>query len=169
MLNLFAAIDQDDTNWIIILKDVGPDPSVRTARPGEREIATDLPERELTRGWLKASNRALDPARSKPWKPWHKLTRQARQKVTPGKIEEYSIELLRDGEPFPQKPPDLRRGHKSRSFDRHSRRDQYRIYSLSLVLEPDRDSQHLPRRRASFAFAAAGHSDRLIVDRGVRG
>ena len=39
VLNLFAAIDQDDTNWIIILKDVGPDPSVRTAREGEREIA----------------------------------------------------------------------------------------------------------------------------------
>ena len=94
VLNLFAAIDHDDTNWIIILKDVGPDPSVRTSRPGEREIPTDLPERELTRGWLKASNRALDTARSKPWKPWHKLTRQARQKVTPGEIEEYSIELL---------------------------------------------------------------------------
>ena len=25
VLNLFAAIDQDDTNWIVILKDVGPD------------------------------------------------------------------------------------------------------------------------------------------------
>ena len=35
----------------------------------------DLPERELTRGWLKASNRALDEDRSTPWKPWHKLTR----------------------------------------------------------------------------------------------
>ena len=31
VLNLFAAIDHDDTNWIVILKDVGPDPSVRTA------------------------------------------------------------------------------------------------------------------------------------------
>jgi uncharacterized protein len=94
VLNLFAAIDCDDTNWIIVLKDVGPDPTVRTAREGEREIPTDLPERELTRGWLKASNRALDPVRSKPWKPWHRLTRQARQKVTPGKIEEYAIEIF---------------------------------------------------------------------------
>jgi uncharacterized protein len=94
VLKLFASIDGDDTNWIIVLKDVGPDPTVRTAREGEREIPTDLPERELTRGWLKASNRALDPARSKPWKPWHKLTRQARQKVTPGKIEEYAIEIF---------------------------------------------------------------------------
>ena len=93
-LNLFAAIDQDDTNWIIILKDVGPDVSVRTAREGERDIDDDLPERELTRGWLKASLRALDPARSKPWKPWHQLTRAARRTVEPGKIEEYAIEIL---------------------------------------------------------------------------
>jgi hypothetical protein len=105
VLNLFAAIDQDDTNWIIVLKDVGPDASVRTAREGEREIPTDLVERELTRGWLKASHRALDPVRSRPWKPFHKLTREARQKVTPGKIEEYSIEIFSTANLF-------RRGHR---------------------------------------------------------
>ena len=43
VLNLFAAIDQDDTNWFVILKDVGPDVSVRTARDGERELPSDLP------------------------------------------------------------------------------------------------------------------------------
>jgi uncharacterized protein len=105
VLNLFAEIDADDTNWIIVLKDVGPDPTVRTSREGEREIPTDLPERELTRGWLKASNRALDPERSKPWKPWHKLTRQARQKVTPGTIEEYAIEIFATANLF-------RKGHR---------------------------------------------------------
>ena len=105
VLNLFAAIDQDDTNWIVIVKDVGPDPSVRTAREGEREIPDDLPERELTRGWLKASNRALDAKRSKPWKPWHKLTREARQKVTPGKVEQYSIEIFATANLF-------RKGHR---------------------------------------------------------
>src|SRR3954466_14810674 len=60
VLNLFAAIDQDDTNWIVILKDVGPDVGVQSAREGEREITPDLHERELTRGWLKASHRAID-------------------------------------------------------------------------------------------------------------
>src|SRR6202140_4485184 len=54
-LTLFAAIDQEDTNWIIVLKDVGPDVSVRTAREGERDVPSTLPERELTRVWLKAS------------------------------------------------------------------------------------------------------------------
>src|SRR6516225_8022639 len=35
-LTLYASIDQDDTNWIIILKDVGPDVGVQSAREGER-------------------------------------------------------------------------------------------------------------------------------------
>jgi predicted acyl esterase len=94
VLTLYAAIDQDDTNWIIILKDIGPDPSVRTAREGERDIRMDLPERELTRGWLKASHRALDPERSLPWRPWHHLTREAQRPVVPGEIVEYQIEIM---------------------------------------------------------------------------
>jgi putative CocE/NonD family hydrolase len=93
-LYLYAAIDQEDTNWIIILKDVGPDVSVRTAREGETTVPADLPERELTRGWLKASHRALNPKRSKPWKPWHPLTREAQKPVVPGEINEYAIEIL---------------------------------------------------------------------------
>lgn len=93
-LTLYAAIDQDDTNWIVILKDVGPDNSVRTARPGEEGVPAGLPERELTRGWLKASHRAMDEARSTPWKPWHVLTREAQQPVPPGEIVEYRIEIL---------------------------------------------------------------------------
>jgi hypothetical protein len=93
-LTLYAEIDQEDTNWIVILKDVGPDPSVRTQREGERFVPGNLHERELTRGWLKASHRAVDPARSKPWVPWHPLTREAQQPVTPGEINEYQIEIL---------------------------------------------------------------------------
>ena len=94
VFNFWASIDQDDTNWIIILRDVGPDVSVRTAREGERAVPHDLPERELTRGWLKASLRALDPDRSLHWKPWHRLTREARSPVNPGEIVEYSVEIL---------------------------------------------------------------------------
>ncbi len=93
-LTFYASIDQEDTNWIVILKDVGPDVSVRTGREGERDVPADLPERELTRGWLKASNRALDEERSTPWKPFHRLTRQAARKVVPGEINEYRIEIL---------------------------------------------------------------------------
>jgi len=105
VLNLFAAIDQDDTNWIVTLKDVGPDVSVITAREGERDVPKDLPEREITRGWLKASHRTLDPERSKPWRPWHPLTRAAQRKVTPGEINEYSIEIMATANLF-------RKGHR---------------------------------------------------------
>jgi len=105
VLNLFASIDQDDTNWFVTLKDIGPDVSVRSVREGERDLPGGLRERELTRGWLKASHRALDPARSKPWRPWHPLTRQAQRKVTPGEITEYAIEILATANLF-------RRGHR---------------------------------------------------------
>jgi putative CocE/NonD family hydrolase len=93
-LTLYAAIDQSDTNWIVVLKDVGPDVSVRTAREGERAVPQNLPERELTRGWLKASYRAVDEKRSKPWEPFHKLTRAAVAPVVPGEIVEYRIQVL---------------------------------------------------------------------------
>jgi predicted acyl esterase len=91
-LNFFASIDQDDTNWIIVIKDVGPDESWRTGRDGEMQTPA-LPERELTRGWLKASMRALDEKRSQPWKPWHKLTRAAQRKLRPDEINEYCVEV----------------------------------------------------------------------------
>src|SRR5262249_41531726 len=53
----------------------------------------------------KASRRALDPARSKPGRPWHKLTRAARQPVTPGEVVEYVIEIMATANLF-------RRGHR---------------------------------------------------------
>ena len=93
-LTFYASIDQQDTNWIVILKDVGPDVGRRTARDGEKEIPTNLPEKELTRGWLKASNREIDTTRSTPWRPWHKLTRTEAKPVVPGEIVEYKIDIL---------------------------------------------------------------------------
>src|SRR5258708_10434540 len=99
-LTLYAAIDQQDTNWIVVLKDVGPDVWVRTAREGERDVPADLPERELTRGWLKASYRALDEARSKPWRPFHKLTRASLKPVNPGEVREYSTDILATANQF---------------------------------------------------------------------
>lgn len=99
-LTLHAALDQDDTNWIVVLKDVGPDVSVRTARDGERQVPTDLPERELTRGWLKASYRALDEGRSRPGQPFHKLTRDSIAPVEPGEVVEYQIQILATANQF---------------------------------------------------------------------
>jgi predicted acyl esterase len=99
-LTLHAAIDKTDTNWIVILKDVGPDVSVVTAREGERTVPANLPERELTRGWQKALYRAIDPARSKPGEPFHKLTRDSVKPVEPGEIVEYQIHILATANQF---------------------------------------------------------------------
>jgi hypothetical protein len=99
-LTLHAEIDKTDTNWIVVLKDVGPDVSVVTAREGERTVPADLPERELTRGWLKASYRAIDSTRSKPGEPFHKLTRDSIRPVKPGEIVEYQIQILATANQF---------------------------------------------------------------------
>ena len=52
-----------------------------TPRPG--------PLQPLTRGWLKASHRAIDPERSRPWRPFHPHDR--RELLEPG--EKYLLEV----------------------------------------------------------------------------
>ncbi|MDP3339308.1 CocE/NonD family hydrolase [Frigidibacter sp.] len=99
---LFASIDCADTNWFVTIKDVGPDWPLRMAQDTDPVQAA---EHVVSRGWLKASYRALDEDRSTPWKPWHKLTREARQAVTPGEVVEYRIELMSFAHLF-------RRGHR---------------------------------------------------------
>lgn len=91
-LTFWAEIDQDDTNWIIIVKDLGPDVSVQTAREGEFE-RPEVPEREVTRGWLKASYRAVDESKSLPGQPHHYLTESKQQKVVPGEINRYDVAI----------------------------------------------------------------------------
>ncbi|MFX0203877.1 MAG: CocE/NonD family hydrolase [Candidatus Hodarchaeota archaeon] len=75
-LYLYASIDQDDTNWMAYLKDVGLDGS----------------KTELTRGFLKASHRALDKEKSKLWQPYHTHTQAI--PIVPGEIYEYAIEII---------------------------------------------------------------------------
>jgi predicted acyl esterase len=74
-LYLHAAIDAPDTNWIVALADVS----------GVGDAV------ELTRGYLKASHRALDEERSRPWLPFH--PHREAEPVPPGEIITYAIEL----------------------------------------------------------------------------
>ena len=73
--NFFAAIDQDDTNWIVRLADVAPGGAVVG----------------LAGGQLKASHRALDPDKTTALRPYHKHS--SIDPVNPGEITEYSIHL----------------------------------------------------------------------------
>ncbi len=73
--NFFASIDQDDTNWMVKLYDVAPGGS----------------QNRIGKGYLKASHRALDPKKSKPYKPYHPHLKT--DPVKPGEINEYNIDL----------------------------------------------------------------------------
>lgn len=70
-----AELDQPDATWIVTLRDVAPDGKSRT----------------LTKGWLRASHRELDPARSRPHRPYHPHT--SREALVPGRAYEYAIEI----------------------------------------------------------------------------
>ena len=62
-LNLMAG-----QGWRLVTASVEPlgdKPAPRVWLFFEREIPADIKEREITRGWLKASMRELDPKRSK--------------------------------------------------------------------------------------------------------
>jgi hypothetical protein len=75
VLYVHAALSQDDGNFIVSVRDVDPD-------------GAEVP---LSRGWLRASHRALDPDRSVPWKPFHPHTDPT--PLTPNECYEFAIEL----------------------------------------------------------------------------
>ncbi|HEY3916143.1 MAG TPA: CocE/NonD family hydrolase [Stellaceae bacterium] len=75
-LELRAASSATDTDWIAKLQDVAPD---RTAC-------------DLTQGWLRASHRALDPARGKPYRPEHPHDRA--EPLMPGEPAQFDVAIL---------------------------------------------------------------------------
>lgn len=79
VLKLWAASDQTDTDFYVKLADQAPG--------GER----GSPPQGVTRGWLRASHRALDPARSTPYRPYHSHTQ--RQPLVPGNVYALEIEV----------------------------------------------------------------------------
>ncbi len=57
-----------------------------------KDVGLDGSKTELTRGFLKASHRALDKEKSKPWQPYHTHTQAI--PIVPGEIYEYAIEII---------------------------------------------------------------------------
>jgi uncharacterized protein len=72
---LKAALSTDDANWMVDLFDI--------AAHGSKQL--------VTKGWLKASHRAIDEKRSTLYQPFHPHTE--RVPVKPGEILQYIIEL----------------------------------------------------------------------------
>ena len=74
-LELWASSSARDTDWFVSVGDEDPDGRVRS----------------LTNGWLRASHRALDAARSRPWQPFH--PHLAAEPLVPGEATAFSIEV----------------------------------------------------------------------------
>ncbi len=68
---------------------------VRVFDPQGKELtffgSTD-PNTPIANGWLRASHRRLDPARSTPYQPWHPHDRV--EPLTPGAVHECDVEIL---------------------------------------------------------------------------
>jgi uncharacterized protein len=67
---------------------------LRVFDPGGREvtfIGSNDPRTPVAIGWLRASHRRLDPARSTPYRPWH--THDELQKLRPGVPVELDVEI----------------------------------------------------------------------------
>jgi uncharacterized protein len=75
VLTLYASTTANEVLWFVSLL----------------EIDRDGSERLLTRGWLRGSQRRLDPELSKPWQPYH--THDRREPLTPGEIYKFDIEV----------------------------------------------------------------------------
>lgn len=75
VLNLYASTTDTEVLWFISFLDIDSEGN----------------ETLLTRGWLRGSQRRVDPERSKPWQPHHLHTK--REPLTPKEIYEFNIEI----------------------------------------------------------------------------
>lgn len=75
VLNLYASTTDHEVLWFVSLLDIDPNGN----------------ETLLTRGWLRGSQRQLDPKKSRPWQPYHRHTQ--RERLTPNEIYEFNIEI----------------------------------------------------------------------------
>ncbi len=76
VLELYASTTDDEVLWFVSL----------------REVDASGTERVLTRGWLRGSHRAVDPARSEPWQPYHPHDRA--EPLTPGAVYQFQIPIV---------------------------------------------------------------------------
>lgn len=133
-LTLYASIDATDTTWMAYLHGVSPS--------GDRTV--------LSRGYLRASHREIDDARSTPAQPYHPHVDP--EPVTPGDIYEYRIG-------FPPIAVLLEKGHKL----------ELELRSMEIPFSETSDlppgSHHLPHATPvnHRVFADAEHCSHLLI------
>jgi predicted acyl esterase len=86
LLTLFAKSTNTDTDFIIKL-------SEQMAQPDRTGANAPQPRsRVVTKGWLRASHRAIDASRSLPNAPWYDNT--APEPIEPGKVYKFEIAVM---------------------------------------------------------------------------
>jgi uncharacterized protein len=86
VLRLYASSTAIDTQFIVKLSDQHPDDAAARAN-GDQPGFTPV-----SKGWLKASHREKDEARSTPQRPFY--THRNPQPLTPGEIYQFDVEVL---------------------------------------------------------------------------
>jgi len=86
---IWATLDRPDATFVALVSDVAPDGT----------------SSQVTGGWLNASHRALDPARTltadgQTIVPYHPFTKEAQQPAPTGKAAEYQIEVFPTSQVF---------------------------------------------------------------------
>ncbi len=79
VLNLYASTTDTEVLWFVSFL----------------EIDEAGNERVLTRGWLRGSQRRIDPEKSRPWQTYH--PHDKREPLKPGEVYEFSIEIIPTG------------------------------------------------------------------------
>jgi len=79
VFNLYASTTDTEVLWFVNFLEIDPSGN----------------ERVLTRGWLRGSQRRIDPEKSRPWQPYHPHDR--REPLTPGEVYEFNIEIIPTG------------------------------------------------------------------------
>jgi predicted acyl esterase len=85
MMNLWVASTTEDMDIFVTLRNIGPDGK------DVWEVGQHGQPVPLTKGWLRASHRKLDPARSFPYRPYH--PHDERLWLTPNEPVECQIEI----------------------------------------------------------------------------
>jgi predicted acyl esterase len=82
---LFASSSTEDADLFVTLRVIDPDGN-DVAFVGAQD-----PRTVITKGWLRASHRKLDPERSLPYRPYH--PHDEKQPLTPGEMVELDVEV----------------------------------------------------------------------------
>src|SRR5205085_10254764 len=82
---LFVSSTTEDADLFLVIRVLDPNGKDVTF------VSAQDPNGIVTKGWLRASHRKLDPKKSLPYRPWH--THDEKQPLMPGETYELDIEI----------------------------------------------------------------------------